>query len=393
MSKTIPCRKVYKFRMEPTEGEALELERTASVAPCIYNWGLERCQQYYQQSGKSKPWAELSAELTQLKQTELWLYDFDSQMLQQALADLRRAYINFFERRAGFPKFKKKKAARQSFRIPQRVRIEKGCVYVPSIGRVRIRQSQAIDLATKSATFKRTAVGHWFVTLVAEFEMPAAKVPIREDQAVGFDMVLESPNFLVGSDGEAVRAPRHYRARERKLRRAQRHLARAQKGSRHREKARRRVAKIHERTANLRQEFLHQLSHLIVITWSVICFEDLSLKALARTKHAKSWLDAAFGELLRQVEYKALWNGKHFVQVDRFFPSTKLCSECGYKNDDLSLSDREWTCPGCRTHHLRDANAAKNVRVEGLRIVAEGHPETVNACGLRVSLASASIAG
>ena len=147
-------------------------------------------------------------------------------------------------------------------------------------------------------------------------------------------------------------------------------------------KARRRVAKIHERTANLRQEFLHQLSHRIVITWSVICFEDLSLKALARTKQAKSWLDAAFGELLRQVEYKARWNSKHFVQADRFFPSTKLCSECGHRNDDLSLSEREWTCPGCRTHHLRDWNAAKNVRSEGLRIVTEGHPETVNACGL-----------
>ena len=370
MSKTIPCRKVYKFRMEPTECEALELERTASVARCVYNWGLERCQQYYQQSGKSKPWAELSAELTQLKQRELWLYDFDSQMLQQALADLRRAYINFFERRARFPKFKKKKAARQSFRIPQRVRIEKGCVYVPSIGRVRIRQSQAIDLATKSATFKRTAVGHWFVTLVAEFEMPAAKVPIRADQAVGFDMVLESPNFLVASDGEAVLAPRHYRARERKLRRAQRHLSRGEPIS----------------TSS-------SAGPGSLITWSVICFEDLSLKALARTKHAKSWLDAAFGDLLRQVEYKALWHSKHFVQVDRFFPSTKLCSECGYRNDDLSLADREWTCPGCRTHHQRDANAAKNVRVEGLRIVAEGHPETVNACGLRVRLAEACIAG
>ncbi|HKE28397.1 MAG TPA: transposase, partial [Bryobacteraceae bacterium] len=116
-----------------------------------------------------------------------------------------------------------------------------------------------------------------------------------------------------------------------------------------------------------------------------------SLKALARTKHAKSWLDAAFGELLRQVKYKARWSSKHFVQADRFFPSTKLCSACGYLNDDLSLSDRE--CPGCRTHHCRDWNAAKNVRAEGLRIVAEGHPETKNACGLRVSLAQASIAG
>jgi len=125
MAESIACRKVYRFRMEPTELEALELERTASVARYIYNWGLARCRQYYQQHGKSKPWAELSAELTQLKQTELWLYDFDSQMQQQALADLRRAYINFFERRAKFPKFKKKKAARQSFRIPQRVRIGK----------------------------------------------------------------------------------------------------------------------------------------------------------------------------------------------------------------------------------------------------------------------------
>ena len=195
------------------------------------------------------------------------------------------------------------------------------------------------------------------------------------------------------SDGEEVRAPRYYRVRERKQCRAQRQLSRKPKGSRNRAKARRRVAKIQERTANLRREFLHQLSHLIVIPWSVICFEDLSLKALARTKHAKSWLDAAFGELLRQVEYKAQWNSKHFVQVDRFFPSTKLCSQCGYKNDDLSLSDREWTCPACRTHHLRDANAAKNVRVEGLRIVAEGHPETVNACRLRVSRAKACIAG
>src|SRR5499427_4849434 len=186
--------------MEPTEMEALELERTASVARYIYDWGLARCRQYHQQHGKSKPWAELSVELTQLKHTELWLYDFDSQMLQQALADLRRAYINFFERRAKFPQFKKKKAARVSFRIPQRVRIENGCVYVPSIGRVRIRQSQTIALPTKSATFKRTAVGHWFVTVVVEFAMPAAKAPIREEQAVGYDLVLEPPNFLVRSD-------------------------------------------------------------------------------------------------------------------------------------------------------------------------------------------------
>src|SRR5215468_1298378 len=154
MKSPIPCRKVYKFRLEPTELEALELERTASVARYTYNWGLARCQEHYQRHGKGKPWAELSVELTQLKQMELWLYDFDSQMLQQALADLRRAYLNFFERRAKFPRFKKKRAPRQSFRIPQRVRIENGCVYVPSIGRIRIRQLEAIELPTRSATLR-----------------------------------------------------------------------------------------------------------------------------------------------------------------------------------------------------------------------------------------------
>jgi len=114
--------------------------------------------------------------------------------------------------------------------------------------------------------------------------------------------------------------------------------------------------------------------------------------ALVRTKHAKSWLDASFGELLRQVEYKALWNSKHFVQVNRFFPSTKQCFECGYKNDNLTLSDRQWMCPSCETRHIRDLNAAKNIRAEGLKLVAEGHPETRNACGARVGLAKASVA-
>jgi putative transposase len=165
--------------MEPTELEALKLERTASMARYVYNWALAGSQEYYQQHGRYKPWAELSAELTQLKHIESWLYDFDSQMLQQALADLRRAYINFFERRAKFPKFKEKRAAKPSFRIPQRVRIENGCVYIPSIGRVRIRQSQANEFATKSATFKRTAVRHWFVTLVADRRSCAPNTDIR----------------------------------------------------------------------------------------------------------------------------------------------------------------------------------------------------------------------
>jgi len=382
--------------MDPTPLEADKLERTASVARFIYNWGLERCTAHYAEHGKSKNWYELKAELVPLKKTEKWLYDFDSQMMQEALINLKRAYINFFEGRARFPKFKRKKHAGQSFRISQRVRVENERVYVPKVGGIKIRQSQVVELPTKSATFKRTGTGKWFVTLVVEFDIPDAKVPVEQDQTVGFDMVLQPPNFLAGFDGSSapeVPAPRFYRARERKLRRAQRKLSRRNLGSRNRSRARRRLAKVHERTSNLRQNFLHQLSHNIVLMWSVICFEDLALKSLARTKHAKSWFDSAFGELLRQVEYKAQWNSKHFVRVNRFCPSTKQCFECGYKNDNLTLSDRQWTCPACGAHHIRDLNAAKNIRAEGLKLVAEGRPETLNACGPRVRLAKASIAG
>ena len=385
MSETLKCRKVFRFRMEPTETQQLELERTAGVSRYIYNWGLARYQSHYKTTGKSLPWGELSRELTQLKKAEHWLYDFDSQLMQQALANLKRAYVNFFEGRAGFPKFKKKKSARQSFRIPQRVKIESGGgVYVPSMGSIKIRQSQPVELPTKSATFKRTGVGHWFVTLVAEFEIPAAKAPIRAERAIGFDAVLQPPNYLVGSDGSEVPAPRCYRAAQKRLRRASRHFSRCKKGSHNHSKARIRLAKVHQDITNLRQEFLHQLSHLAISTWEVVCFEDLSLRSLAKTKHAKSWLDASFGELLRQMEYKALWNSKHFVQVDKFFPSTKLCSECGYKNDDLGLSDRRWTCPACETQHSRDFNSARNLKTEGLRILAEGHLESLNANGLDV---------
>jgi putative transposase len=282
----------------------------------------------------------------------------------------------FFAGRAKFPKFKKKKSARQSFRIPQRVRVSDGYVSIPTIGHVKLRQSEEIELPTKSAMFKRTAMGHWLVTLVAEFRMPAAKVAIREEKVVGLDAVLQPPNYLVGSDGSEVPAPRYYRRMERKLGRAQRHLSRSKKRSHNRRQAKLRVARVQERVANLRKEFVHQLSHQLVRRWDVVCVEDLSLKSLAKTKQAKSWFDASFGELFRQIEYKSRWRSKHVVQVDRFFASSKLCSACGYRNNDLRLSERQWKCPCRSRQQVRDFNAAINIKREGLRILAAGCRES-----------------
>jgi putative transposase len=151
---------------------------------------------------------------------------------------------------------------------------------------------------------------------------------------------------------------------------------------------------VHERIANLRGNFAHQLTHSLVSKYPALCLENLSIEGLAKTKLAKSMLDAAFGETVRQWKYKSRWNNTHAVQADRFFPSTKLCSECGYKNNNLSLSDREWTCPACGTYHSRDGNASLNLKAEGIRILdALGYMESLNDCGQCVSLAKASNAG
>ena len=377
-------RKVFKFRMEPTALQSDELLRMAGTARFIWNWALERCKTFYKENQKGIPQSQLSSELTALKGKEPWLYDFDSQSLQQVLKNLKQAYENHFnpKMRSGFPKFKTKKNPKQSFRIPQRVVLKPGSVYVPKLGGVKIRQSQEIEGQTKSATCKRTVTGKWFITLVTEFDLPEYKVPVAVDQVVGGDLGLGT--YLTLSSGLEIENPRFLRQYAKKLGRAQRQLSRQVKGSRNRSQARIRVAKVYERMANLRSNFSHQLTHRLM-QYPALCLENLSILGLARTKLAKSMLDAAFSQVLQQWKYKSLWNGTYALQADRFFPSTQLCSHCRYQNKNLSLSDREWLCQECNTKHRRDHNAAQNLRDEGIRqLVAMGIVETQNACGQRV---------
>jgi putative transposase len=381
-------RKVFKFKLEPRADQEHQLNRFAGARRFVYNWGLERSKTYYRETGKGISWKQLSEEFTALKSQPgfEWLQEMDSQALQQALADLKQAFIHFFEKRARYPRFKSRKDTRQSFRIPQRVKVEEGRVYVPKIGWIKIRQSQPVDCPTKSATFKRDACGHWFVTLVAEFQLPEREAPkVRLEDVAGGDVGLNC--FLALSTGAEIDNPRFYRAAEGKLRRAQRRLSRRQKGSRNRAKARIEVAKVHQDIANQRADFTHKLSFSLICSFLALSFESLNARGLARTKLAKSVLDAAWGLFFRQAEYKGRWYNRHVVFVGQFFPSTRRCSECGQLNEELTLSDREWDCPDCRIHHHRDKNAAKNLQGEGFRIlVAAGHAETQNACGASVRL-------
>ena len=335
-------RKVFRFRMKPNTRQQQALDRNAGCRRFIWNWALARKQRYYRENGKSLPTSVLKAELPILKRTPgmEWLAAADSQSLQETLRDLDRAFSNFFENRAGFPRFKSRKVDQARFRISQRVTIADGRISVPKIGSVGIRQSQLVGGDTKSATFKRHTCGNWDVTLVTEFTMPdVALAAVDPTRVIGVDLGLK--DFAVLSNGERIPAPKFFRKRERKLRRAQRVLNRREKGSARRLKAKRTVSLVQAKTANQRKDFLHKLTTDLVAKYEGICIEDLSVKGLARTKLAKSIHDASFGEFRRQLEYKALWNRRHVAVIDRWYPSSKTCHECGWINEALTLSDRE----------------------------------------------------
>jgi|SRR5215211_1165432 len=383
-------RKVYRFRMQPTKAQEADLYRTAGARRFVYNWSLARRKSYYAGHGRGISAKQLSSELTALKSEPdtLWLREADSQVLQQALRDVDRAFEAFFKKRSRFPRLRSKKAGHFSFRIPQRVKVEGGRVYVPKLGWVRIRQSQEVEGKTKSATFKRDATGHWYVALTTEFEMPDIEPPAPENP-VGVDLGLK--DLFVLSDGERIPTPRFARRADRKLRKAQKNLSRKKLGSRRREKAKHRVARVHRKVSNQRSDFLHKLTTDLRRKYDCICVEDLNIKGMAKTKLSRSVLDASFGEFLRQVEYKATWSHQRSIKVGRFFASTKLCSECGTLNPNLTLSDRTWLCD-CGAQHDRDLNASRNILAEGMRLLAAGQTDNPNARGEPVSLPTGSTA-
>ncbi len=366
----------------------------ASARRFAYNWGLAKWREYHERHGRTIPLAQLHCDLTALKRQEgfHWLREVDSQLLQQALFDLRQAYRNFFERRARYPQFKSRKRDTQRFRIPQRVRIEGDRVYVPKVGWVRALVSREPQGEPKSATFKRDATGIWFVSLVCEFESssPPLAVTTRR-RIVGVDLGIEE--FAVLSDGVRYPSPRFAKAATRKLRRAHRDLSRKKRGSQSRERARLRLARTYRRVRDKRRDFLHKLTTQLVRDYDVIAIEDLGVTGLARTKLARAIHDAGFHEFRRQLVYKARWSGKRLVIVDRFYPSSRRCGECGTVNNELRPRTRRWRCE-CGAVHDRDLNAARNLCGEAMKgVVAVGRTDTKNARGAPVRPPTEAVGG
>ena len=319
--------------------------------------------------------AQASAALTQAKATpeRAWLGEVSSVVLQQALADVNRAYRNFFNAVSGKrkgprvapPRFRSRKDSRQSVRFTANSRfkvLDNGRLRLPKVGDVEVRWSRELPAVPTSVTVIRDAAGRFFASFVVEASPEALPETGAE---CGIDLGLG--HFAVLDDGTKVTAPKFLRRAEKKLKKAQKDLSRKQKGSSKREKARVKVARLHAHVADARRDFHHKLSTRVIRENQAVTVEDLAVKGLARTKLAKSVHDAGWSAFVSMLEYKAKLHGREFRKIGRFEPTSQLCSACGVKDGPKPLSVREWQCRECGTVHDRDVNAAKNIAALGRR--------------------------
>lgn len=356
--------RTYKFRIYPTNNQLAQLQIEFGHARFVWNWALDMRNKAYLRRGESLKYAEISRRLTQLKQScrYRWLCDATASCHTQKLIDLDRAFKNFFEGRARYPRFKKKYAT-QSVRYQLDQREMPGSyvggerLLLRKLGPVRVRWSRVPHGVPKMATVKRDAAGRYFVSLSVE-ETVEAK-PKREGE-IGVDVGIK--DVVVTSDGFKSGAPKHTYRYARKLRRAQRSLSRKKMGSGRRCRQKKKVARIHARIRDSRQDFLHKLTTRLINENQVIAIEDLNVRGMLSNRSlSKAIADSSFQELRRQLAYKAEWYGRQLIVINRFEPTSKRCSRCGEVNEKLMLSDRIWTCKNCGDEHDRDVNAAINI--------------------------------
>lgn len=376
----------WRFRCYPTAEQVSLLARQFGCCRVVYNHFLQVRQDAYRDSGKSVSYAETDRRLTSLKkQAEYaWLNEVSSVPLQQSLRHLQSAFANFFEKRSGFPTFRKKSHhqsatyTRSGFQwdaVNKRLTVAK-------MGTLKVRWSRQFAADPSSVTITRTSSGRYFVTMT--LELPDAVPLPPSDSVVGVDLGLSRLATL--STGERIPNPRHLGRRLKQLAKLQRTLARRKKGSGRYQRQRKKIARMHERIADARKDTLDKLTTRIVREHGTICVEDLNVRGMVKNHSlARSLSDASLGLFRRMLAYKSQRAGRKLVVADRFFPSSKLCHKCGYRLNTLPLSCRGWDCPSCKAHHDRDDNASQN-----LANLAGGQLVTARGGSVRPHGASAS---
>ncbi|MFE6923345.1 RNA-guided endonuclease InsQ/TnpB family protein [Nocardia sp. NPDC057663] len=378
----------YQFRVYPTPSQRIQLARAFGCARVVFNDCL-RVRQGSHAAGVKISDAEVQKTVvTVAKRTpeRAWLAEVSSVVLVQACQDARAAYRNWFDslsgkrkgRKVGRPRFRSRKCHRQTIRLTRngfRIR-DNGRVYLAKVGELKVAWSRDLPSDPSSVTIIKDASGRYFASFVVEVDT----TPLPEVASeVGIDLGLSV--FAVLSNGKRITSPKFFRRAERRLRMAQRSLSRKDPGSNNRVKARVRAAKAHAKVGDTRRDWAHKQSTQIIRDNQAVFVEDLCVQGLARTRLAKSVHDASWGMFSRMVEEKAARYGRIFARVDRFFPSSQLCSRCGVVDGPKPLSVRQWTCRSCGVAHDRDLNAAINIH-------AAGRAEWLNACGGAVRLSA-----
>ena len=339
----------------------------------VYNRALAARTDAWYERQERVGYKETSAMLTLWKKEEAlsFLNEVSCVPLQQGLRHLQKAFTNFFAGRANYPNFKKKANGGSAEFTKSAFKYREGKLFLAKCSEpLNIRWSRQLPKGAKpsTVTVKLTPAGRWFVSLLIDIN----RVPLpKTDGQIGIDLGLNS--LIATSAGEAIAAPKTFRSKHKRLKRAQRLLARKKKGSKNRDKARLRVARIQAEIADTRKNFLHKLTTRLIRENQTICVEDLAVKNMKKNRHlALSISDASWGELVRQLEYKAQWYGRELIKIDRWFPSSKRCSNCGHIAAKMPLSIREWVCPDCNSKHDRDLNASLNILAAGLAVSACG---------------------
>ena len=373
--------KAIKIRIYPSDEQKNFINKQLGCCRVVYNSCLAYRIDKYEKEGISITSSQSINYIVELKKEREWLKEVHSKVLQQSVMDMNSSYKNFFEGRCGFPKFKSKKDYEQKCRFPKDAFIGIRGNRIDLIKSLKdihfkcsVRDERYLNKnqdKVHSLTLTKTKSDQYYLSVLVDKQIEPKP---QTTSVIGIDLGIK--DFVITSEGQVFENLHFKKSETNKLKRLQRQLSRKQPNSNNREKVRIKLAKLNQKIRNKKLHYLHQVSNQLVSENQIICMEDLNVKGMMKNHNlAESISEMNFGEFKNLLTYKCLQYERQLVFINRFYPSSKTCHCCGYKNDSLQLSDREWVCPECGVIHDRDINAAKNILEEGKRIIGLSSPE------------------